>query len=210
MPALRVMTFNVQMLPLAAMIVLGASDDAVERADRVVDAILSLPPDEQPDVIAFNEVFHEDARDRLIDRLTGYPNRIEKVDNSFDLEDAGIMLFSKYEFLQLPSGDNFYTRIYDDSAGDDSHAAKAVCIVQINYPTDNVTLAFTHLQASYVNDTEHSDVRSRQIDSVFGAIGKALQEFDARNWRNIIFMGDLNIRGDLAAGTTEWRDVFEL
>lgn len=210
MPALRVMTFNVQMLPLAAMVVLGSSDDAVERADRVVDAILSLPADEQPDVIAFNEVFHEDARDRLIDRLTGYPNRIEKVDNTFDLEDAGIMLFSKYGFLQLPCGDNFYTRIYDDSAGDDSHAAKAVCIVQINYPTDNVTLAFTHLQASYVNDTEHSDVRSRQIDSVFGAIGTALQEYDARNWRNIIFMGDLNIRGDLAAGTTEWRDVFEL
>ncbi|RWE37991.1 MAG: hypothetical protein EOS78_14670 [Mesorhizobium sp.] len=88
------------------------------------------------------------------------------------------MLFSKYEFLQLPRGDNFYTRIYDDSAGDDSHAAKAVCIVQINYPTDNVTLAFTHLQASYVNDTEHSDVRSRQIDSVFGANRAAKKESD--------------------------------
>ena len=56
MTALRLMTFNVQMLPLVATLLKGVSDDAEERADRVADAILSIPPDERPDVIAFNEV----------------------------------------------------------------------------------------------------------------------------------------------------------
>ena len=54
MSALRLMTFNVQMLPLIALTTQGQSDDAVERADRVADAILSIPVAERPDVIAFN------------------------------------------------------------------------------------------------------------------------------------------------------------
>ena len=48
---------------------MARSDDAEERAERVANAILDLPTAEQPDVIAFNEVFSEDGREKLQDML---------------------------------------------------------------------------------------------------------------------------------------------
>jgi hypothetical protein len=82
MSALRLMTFNVQMLPLAAALALGTSDDAVERAERVANAILNLPTAEQPDVIAFNEVLSEDGRDKLREILAAWGNMVVKMDTA--------------------------------------------------------------------------------------------------------------------------------
>ncbi|MFO1091275.1 MAG: endonuclease/exonuclease/phosphatase family protein [Hyphomicrobiales bacterium] len=209
MPALRLMTFNVQMLPLGAMLLTGKTNNAEERADTVAQAILSLPADEQPDVIVFNEVFDEDGRKRLVDRLTGYPNRMQKMDSTFYLEDSGLMLFSKHELVVMPCGKRTLEYIYDASAGDDSQAAKGVCVVQINQPTDAVTIAFTHLQASYNSDNEHADVREAQLLSVIGTIAEALNENHSERWRNVIFVGDLNIRSDRGSSTNEWSAVFE-
>jgi hypothetical protein len=58
--ALKLMTWNVQQLPDPF-----GPGDAGPRAAKVADAILLLPPREQPDVIAFNEVFNEDGRAQL-------------------------------------------------------------------------------------------------------------------------------------------------
>ena len=104
MSALRLMTFNVQMLPLVAATWEGVSDDAEERAERVADAILSIPPNERPDVIAFNEAFNEDGRDRLEARLAAWPNKVLKIDNGVFDNDAGLMLFSRLPFHNLPTG----------------------------------------------------------------------------------------------------------
>ena len=69
MPALRLMTFNVQ-LPSTVMAVGQGQDDAApDRAQAVADALLALPNRDRPDVIAFNEVFNEDARDVLLQSM---------------------------------------------------------------------------------------------------------------------------------------------
>lgn len=209
MAPLRLMTFNVQMLPLAAMFITGQSDDAEERAERVAKAILGMPADEQPDVIAFNEVFDEDARDVLIDRLGSvWTNRVEKIDNTFDPEDSGLMLFSKLEFLLLPNGERSAYRLYQDDAGDDSKAAKAVGIVQVARPGDITTIAFTHMQAAYDQEDQYSDIRASQFLEILGALSDVLGP-DARQWRNVVLIGDLNVRGDPGASGQEWRETFE-
>ena len=55
MPPLRIMTYNAQFY--SSVFRPDMEDDSEERAARIVKAIQDLPPDEQPDVIAFNEVF---------------------------------------------------------------------------------------------------------------------------------------------------------
>lgn len=208
MSALRLMTFNVQMLPLIPLTVLGQSDDAEERADRVADAILSIPVEERPDVIAFNEVFNEDGRDRLKDRLAAWPNMVLKIDNGGLDNDAGLMLVSRLPFHNLPTGGELYEHFYTVAAGTDALAVKAVGIIQTNRPAEITTIAFTHLQASYDSEDEYRDVRERQLQEIFDALSAVLGPV-ASEWRNVILVGDLNIRGDSGAQTDEWTRNFK-
>jgi len=208
MSALRLMTFNVQMLPLIALTIQGQGDDAVERADRVADAILSIPVAERPDVIAFNEVFNEDGRDRLKDRLSSWPNMVVKIDNGGVDNDSGLMLVSRLPFHNLPTGGVLYEHFYDEGEGTDALACKAVGIIQTNQPAEITTIAFTHLQASYDTEDEHREVRETQVQEIFNALAAVLGP-DSSEWRNVIVVGDLNIRGDSGAETDEWSTTFE-
>ena len=65
MPALHVMTFNVQMLPWLGTAIEGITNNAPETARRVAKAIFARAPENRPHVIAFNEVFDEDGRAEL-------------------------------------------------------------------------------------------------------------------------------------------------
>ena len=209
MSALRLMTFNVQMLPLAAALVSGTSDDAVERAERVANAILNLPTAEQPDVIAFNEVFSEDGRDKLQEILAAWGNMVVKMDDGGVLdEDSGLMLVSKLPFQTLPTGGPLYEHFYDDSADTDSKAAKGVGIVQVSRPAENTTIAFTHMQASYTSEGQYRDVRAKQFDAIHSALSEVLGP-DYDDWRNVVLIGDLNVRGDANATTNEWAKTFK-
>ena len=207
MSALRLMTFNVQMLPLIALTTQGQSDDAVERADRVADAILSIPVAERPDVIAFNEVFNEDGRDRLQDRLSSWPNMVVKIDNGGVDNDSGLMLVSRLPFHNLPTGGVLYEHFYDEGEDTDALACKAVGIIQTNQPDEITTIAFTHLQASYSTEDEYREVREKQLQEIFNAVAAVLGP-DSSEWRNVILVGDLNIRGDSGAETDEWSTTF--
>jgi hypothetical protein len=203
MSALRVMTFNVQLLPWIADATAGMTNDAPERADRAADAIEGLAPDERPHVIAFNEVFDEDGRARLKSRLSGaWPNVIEKIDDGGVLEDSGLMLFSTVPFVSTATG------FFDASAGADAMSNKGFGIVQINEPVEVTTLVFSHLQASYATEDEHRDVRLKQFDQIRAAVD-AMVGTSQSDWRNVVLIGDLNVRGDGDAATDEWTAVFE-
>jgi Endonuclease/Exonuclease/phosphatase family len=208
MSALRLMTFNVQILPLVALKVQGQSDDAVERADRVADAILSFPVAERPDVIAFNEAFNEDGRYRLKDRLSSWPNMVVRIDNGGIDNNSGLMLVSRLPFHNLPTGGVLYEHFYNDGEGTDALACKAVGIIQTNRPAEITTIAFTHLQASYATEDEYREVRAKQLQEVFNALSAVLGP-DSSEWRNVILVGDLNIRGDSGAETDEWSKTFK-
>ena len=82
MPALRLMTFNVQLPSMVMAIGQGQDDSAAERAQLVTNALLALPLRDRPDVIVFNEVFNEDARKVLLQNLPAvWPHVVKKIDD---------------------------------------------------------------------------------------------------------------------------------
>ena len=211
MSVLRLMTFNVQILPLLGQLAQGQSDDAEDRANRVSTALLAIPPHDRPHVIAFNEIFSEPGRDVLINRLQGEWNHIIQTIHDGGLEEeSGLMLMSSLPFQILPTGGNFHERFFRSAAADDdAKASKGVGIVQVSLPAERTTIAFTHMQASYINENQYDDVRRKQLETIHSAITEVVGSGSA-TWRNVILVGDLNIRGDSGALTGEWASVFKI
>ena len=218
---LRLMTLNTQLLPLASSVwavtisIPGAlralfpnsDEDAKEKARMVANALLSIPSPQQPDVIGLNEVFSEDGRRVLIKMLTSvWPYVVESIEENDLEEDAGLMVFSRIPFRELPDGGYRRRLFYSVDADVDSWASKGAILVQVDQPTPETTLVFTHLQASYEQEDEYRDIRGRQLEQLVEWIDEFL-EYDDMKWRNVILAGDLNIRGDGKA-TGEWLDIF--
>ncbi len=223
MRPLRLMTFNVQLLPVIAGVsegtvsvpagiaglLPGLAVDSIARAEAVADDLLAIAPTERPDVLALNEVFSEDARSVLINRLKPeWPNVIESVHEGDLEEDAGLMVFSQLPFLPLPGGGDRRERFYSDDAGADSWASKAAVLVQVGLPVERTTLVFTHLQASYDTEEQSRDVRKNQLAEIRELVAEVLGASPG-SWQNVIVAGDLNIRGDVDATSNEWFDVFD-
>jgi exonuclease III len=206
--ALKLMTWNVQMLPD----LFQASDlDIRERARRIARAILDLPAREQPDIVAFNEVFNEDGRRWLLRYLrSAYPHFIEKLEHpGVDFEqDSGLMLFSKTPFQALPTGGTHFFEVFQQGAGMDALASKGVGIVRVAGPFDPTTIAFTHLQASYdAANTDNMDVRRDQFRQVRESLLKVADN-DLQHYANGVVVGDLNVKGDPDDTSGEWNQVF--
>lgn len=211
--ALKVMTWNVQQLAI------GAPDGSKKtRAGRVARAILDLPLREQPDVIAFNEVFDEDGRIRLLRMLKGdYPHFIKMLEHpGLDVEeDSGLMLFSKLPFLPLPTGGTWFFEPFKATApvdvsskNFDALAAKGVGVVRVAGPANPTTIAFTHTQASYdAANSEHADVRAKQLNFIREVLLK-VADGDLLNYANSVIIGDLNVKGDPDDTTGEINSVF--
>jgi len=223
MRPLRLMTFNVQLLPVIAGVgagtvsvpagiiglIPGAASDSIERAEEVADDLLTIPPNERPDVLALNEVFSEDARDVLVNRLKPeWPHVIESVHEGDLEEDAGLMVFSQLPFRTLPGGGDRRERFYADDAGSDSWASKAAVLVQVGRPAEVTTLVFTHLQAAYDTEEQYRDIRKSQLAEIRDLVAEVLGSSPV-NWQNVIVAGDLNIRGDIDATSNEWFDIFD-
>ncbi len=223
MQPLRLMTFNVQLLPVIAGVgagtvslpagvaglIPGGAADSIAQAEAVADDLLKIKPAERPDVLALNEVFSEDARDVLITRLKPeWPHVIESVHEGDLEEDAGLMVFSQLPFRTLPGGGDRRERFYSDDAGADSWASKAAVLVQVNRPAEHTTLVFTHLQAAYDTEEQYRDIRKSQLAEIRDLVAEVLGS-SPNNWQNVIVAGDLNIRGDLDATSNEWFDVFD-
>src|SRR5690349_13066459 len=172
MQPLRLMTFNVQLLPVIAGVgagtvsvpagiaglIPGGAADSIAQAEAVANDLLKIKPAERPDVLALNEVFSEDARDVLVNLLKPeWPYVIESVHEGDLEEDAGLMVFSQLPFVTLPGGGDRRERFYADDAGSDSWASKAAVLVQVNRPAEHTTLVFTHLQAAYDTEEQYRD-----------------------------------------------------
>jgi hypothetical protein len=221
---LRLMTFNVQLLPVIAGVAAGtvslpgalvglfpsSDSDAIARASAVAAELAAIPPLERPHVIGLNEVFSEDGRNVLLTQLEPlWPHVIESVHEGDLEEDAGLMVFSSLPFRVLPGGGNRLELFYSTDAGADSWSSKAAVLVQVDAPVEETTLVFTHLQASYLGEDQHRQVREQQlvelvhwVDAFFGN--------DPGKWRNLILAGDLNVRGDRGQSSGEWFDLFDM
>ena len=148
-----------------------------ERAALLAQNILAS----DVEIIALNEVFDDDARDELVDRLaTAFPWYVAYIGNDFDLSDSGLMLFSRFEFqtMQLEAahvyecGDveigygGIRSECSDDRLGfvefecapeyasdSDCLASKGVGLVKVALPFDTTLyVGFSHFLASYPDD----------------------------------------------------------
>ena len=214
---LRLMTFNVQLLPVIPIIAPSPGDEAESRAFAIAEAFKKLPPEELPDVVTFNECFNEDARKIIINGLSGlYGNHIAKFDDTFIGGDSGLAVYSRFPFLPVKDGDNkkFLFFSYPDAEDDDQYAGKGVAVIRLETPLGILTLAFTHTQAFYHSEDEYRDTRAKQLADVGKTIAQVNGDFPALPWSRTVFMGDLNIIGShppnpSADPKPEWDFTFE-
>jgi hypothetical protein len=181
MRALRFMTWNVRLFSETAAIVQGISYTAPYDAQQIAGAISSLAVDDPPDVIAFNEVWSDEAADILRNEPNFlYPHSLKTFGSAAaglppKLDDSGLMVFSRFPFLVRPNGDHFEFRRYAESAGDDVLSDKGAALVQIDTGGETTTIVFTHLQSSYDEDnSEHSNIRSQQLDDISSLLHEIL------------------------------------
>lgn len=165
--SLRIGTYNVQFLPWIANT--QPSNDNLDRSRRISDRILASGYD----IIALNEVFSTEARETFVKELApSYPHYIAEITNRSPGQDSGLMLFSKFPFLPLPSPHyrprpgtfeavsagvrwlDFAFIEFNDSADLDSLAAKGVALVRVKTPHSGraLSIVFTHMQASYPDE----------------------------------------------------------
>ncbi|MCA9549511.1 MAG: endonuclease/exonuclease/phosphatase family protein [Myxococcales bacterium] len=231
----RIATFNTQFMPW----IVTHEDDEVDwaRARAYADQLIAL----DADVIVLNEVFDNDGQAALSRYLSrSHPYQITKVDaDGYDLEDSGLMLFSKFPFTPLPNAAHGWERddyqadnrgnpfdlgfvLFNCAPGtDDCYAAKGAGLVRIAHPCRDkpINVVFTHLQATEDPNSwlvTAPEIRALQLEQIRGLIVDSLGE-GALYDEEVYLVGDLNVDGHLAktaqpetvAGIAEWRYHFD-
>jgi endonuclease/exonuclease/phosphatase family metal-dependent hydrolase len=224
--SVRLVTFNTRLLP-EFLDDFCCVEDNKWRAERFADAIKAAGYD----IVVLNEVFDEDARGALVEQLKyEFPSYVEKIDYAGDfpfpdLEDSGLMLFSRFPFEPLPSdeyigsanplfgkvtasnlgadwGGQVATVVYQegDCCSFDCRSAKGAALARVRNPATGrlLNVAFTHTQASYGDGDCRCEVgaRKNQLQSIQNMIQGSLgADF---NTQDTFLFGDLNIDGDQA------------
>lgn len=212
-------TFNVQFTTSIAAdhAYCGCGNDYECRAAKIAARVLASPYD----VIAFNEVFDEDARDKLEELLSpSFPYYLAKVEDAQGHDDSGLMLFSKHPFLDPAREDclaeagyltakaagSDYAKIgflgYGSTCqNDDCLAAKGVAYARFAHRETGMPfgVAITHTQATYGSDHYFRklnawDLRRAQLASVDALLTCSMAP-GTRNREPVFVMGDLNIDG---------------
>ncbi len=198
-------------------------DRVMDRAAQMAQYVKDRP---DIDIIAFNEVFLEEARWYFVNQLSGtYPYYVALLPGDggtvCQTEDSGLMLFSRFPFMALPSGLSpdpgviagangspwndvaFVEFDYDKCKCEDCLAEKGAGYVRIQNPNsgDEYHVVFTHLQADPTACVwatpiqEVYDARAAQLQDIRGLINQALAPDGFAGNTNVIVMGDLNVVG---------------
>jgi hypothetical protein len=219
--SVKLLTFNVRMIP-------ETWDDFCcdisnkNRAELIGDLIRA----EDYDIVVLNEVFDEDSRTAFEDRLSGtFPYYVLKIDKPTDMEDSGLMLFSRFPFEPLPNPDWMFSfpllaspfiQAYSDGADAwekvaaivypsescddyDCDSAKGVGLVRVRNPQTGhiMNVAFSHTQASYGDGDCEAEVDGRSMQ--FALVQELLKVVLGNNRLNaepVFLLGDLNLDGD--------------
>ena len=227
--SLRIMTYNTALIIGSEALKTHTNEgkfgmEDTHRAAKIAEGILKRTT---ADVIALNEVVGEDARAVLVNQLKNrYPHYIGKLDEDGDSteQDSGLMLFSKWPFVDLSK--NAYTEYHTDLAwegtatanqvgfvlyedyhddacdGVDCFANKGAGLVRLRNPHTHaiVNVVFTHMQASYGDDDDDEAkdrviARRYQMRAIEDLIRGSLTESELRN-ELLLVCGDLNINGN--------------
>jgi endonuclease/exonuclease/phosphatase family metal-dependent hydrolase len=194
------------------------TDRRKARAAQIAERILN--GGFEYDVIALNEVFHEDARDVLVSALSGtFPYHVEKspVADSplpgvlldllpgpakdalewitpgavWDLEDSGLALFSRFPIEST----QFHLFAVGASGFPDYMASKGALYARIANPRTG--LAF-HVVAAHTHEdkAEWADIRAAELEQMAALVNSRVSKVGL-TLDNVIVLGDLNIAGNL-------------
>lgn len=214
----------------------GICDGISEEWARNIAAAVLEDPD-FIDVLALNEVWDEDARTILIERLAPhYVPIIAKVDApliTFDGlagEDSGLMLFARADFVvePLPNDDfewgdppdeilsaassNVAFVRFDACEGSDCHAAKGAAFVRLRRASGSriYNIVLTHMQADYPLENQfYPTARAKQLFEIENMLRGTLGRVEQRlnDGEVLVMLGDLNVPY-LKTSDPEWEARF--
>jgi hypothetical protein len=205
----RMVSYNLQLRPPLAGDAVQYNMDNETRADAIATQLLAG----DFDVIALQEVFHEGARQVLVNRLgPSYPTVVERLGSNVP-SDSGLLFFSKFPIIEVtpPAGGECWVagaagkcRVafhrFAEGDGADWWANKGVSFVRLaNANTGRPINAFNlHLQSNTIDDDpEHvvnRETRRKQILQVHDFI-EAWAPDNTRNGQDAAVFGDFNIVG---------------
>lgn len=192
--SLRVMTWNVAMLPGLIGRLAGHEPADAERVHRVCDEILTAAPD----VVVLQEVFDEDARRVLSERLrTVYPYRVEKCGaGGLMVEDSGLFFASKHRVL--PGSEVF--EAFSHRGGllnEERLASKGIFGAWVELSHGRAVGIFnTHLQADGDRVGAFAGVRRRQLAQIRKLIERSVARAARTHEVYVLLLGDLNVVGE--------------
>ncbi len=192
--SLRVMTWNVAMLPGLLGRLAGHEPADAERVHRVCDEILAA----DPDVVVLQELFDEDARRVLSERLrTVYPYRVEKCGaGGLMVEDSGLFFASRHRVL--PGSEVF--EAFSHRGGllnEERFASKGVFGAWVELSHGRAVGIFnTHLQADGDRVGAFAGVRRRQLAQIRKLIERSVAQAARTHDVYVLLLGDLNVVGE--------------
>lgn len=171
-----------------AMNIIGDLRPVCERAHEISNAILN--DTNQPDVICFQEAFHEDGSRILCDKLKNqYPYIISNVLPNASGFNSGAMIVSKYPIL----GVKFHC--LEHNLGPERLAPKGILRASIGTQKGLVNIYSVHTQALLGKD--RANARLKQLQQMKRVMKK---DFFKRGAHQQILMGDLNTSAITAWG----------
>lgn len=194
MPKLRVLCYNVRMLPGLA----GDGDADLERCARIGKRLARSRG--AYDVVCLQEVFDEDAREVLVDALRkSHPYRVPLCeDDGFFNQDSGLFFASRLPIAEEGAAWRF--REFSTSVGlfgADFWADKGVFVARLERPDGGaVLIANLHMQSDGFDVGRYARTRAAQLVEVRRIFARALLHCDDPGETIGILVGDLNVPGE--------------
>ncbi|MCC7539354.1 MAG: endonuclease/exonuclease/phosphatase family protein [Deltaproteobacteria bacterium] len=188
MPQVRIITWNTQLMPLAALPV--ASTEAAEQHRAASMLTRLLHPDTAPQLLCLQEVFDEARQVQLANGLTGYWRDPRHASSDLSPEDSGLFFASRFPIIDGSIRFREFNAsgpITDSDHFADKGIAGALLRVT-NGPLGKQLWVFnTHLHA------ESRHTRHRQLEEARAFICRALRSTRALERTAAVLCGDLNI-----------------
>ncbi|MBI5216272.1 MAG: sphingomyelin phosphodiesterase [Ignavibacteriae bacterium] len=188
MPTLKILTFNVKMLP-------GPGGE--ERAAKIIKAINA----NKYDIICLQEVFDEDIREMFVEGFgRTLKHQVPKChDNDLFNEDSGLFFASKHPI------ESWGYKEFNECSFTDCWADKGIFGARLSFTDGKKPFTFllfnTHLQS----EVQYQQTRVSQLRQLRRFIGHALTQLDVhanendkpRNDIAVMLCGDMNVIGDV-------------
>jgi endonuclease/exonuclease/phosphatase family metal-dependent hydrolase len=195
-PQLRILTFNIEMLPTP----IGDDEKNEPRAENICEKLNQT----DYDIICLQELFDENMREIFADNLKNkYPSQIEKADaGNIFRQDSGLFIASKHPFIFQET--MYYFEPFYSCGTTDCLAEKGILAVRFDLGDIKHKLELiiynTHLQSDHNFVGEFREVRFSQMQQIRKLLKRSMGRIEPslRDDTAALLLGDTNIPGDSA------------